>query len=723
MTTEYRPGIPSHAHIEAATRLGFEWRRDAHTRSEIFTRFRYVDGQIHSNFAGYSRLNDYLTPASGDEHTFSYRPIRPDGTPVDWETLDAEVARVAGPAQPQGFRADLWRRTCRHFVGDDFDRIDGAQLSDVAAIDTRGCLFKADAAHRANEYWSWTSRPTRTDVLTRWAIYQELKPLYDLVDGAMGEAAMPRDVEAEWDRQSLGSAYSSETDGDWVFGRDSLGVFARSSESDIWRAGPSGSTLPLRNFATVLDAVAEARVRARQGAVTPARLADIATRVADAALTPASPEPRRFADVRPDRRGWRWWRVYGHGEEGTRIENQRGWFRWHARQVTDWLEWGFLVDGGIWFDRTVIPTDEQGNPVSWESIGQPAGQDAQTLVPPVVPTVLQDIVLQQTRLAHERIQRAMESAVPQPFFDAPQTAAQPSQFSNNPTTAPLTPENLMRQMQGYQLPPIPLDTRQLHTDTINYVNAEISRAVLGDTQSAALPRFTADELDDVDHSRTTKLDQAALRRGKLPTVEQIAKYREVRAKRTGGTVAEALKESRIDCEVAQYVLERWASGLGDEESLALIVVAVAPPVLTFPTEWIDARVHAKLSLSTLDTTEPPDTAAQQARRQAEERRQRLAQVQAQIAAERATAQPQDATEPGRFDLIEPDPQADPTASIRAWEARQAAAKREKAKVAAMPAKPTTVPRRPAIEVVNAEEGLSRGDVVLALLGRAMHGGC
>ena len=41
----------------------------------------------------------------------------------------------------------------------------------------------------------------------------------------------------------------------------------------------------------------------------------------------------------------------------------------------------------------------------------------------------------------------------------------------------------------------------------------------------------------------------------------------------------------------------------------------------------------------------------------------------------------------------------------------------------MPAKPAAVPRRPAIEVVNAEEGLSRGDVVLALLGRAMHGGC
>ena len=83
-----------------------------------------------------------------------------------------------------------------------------------------------------------------------------------------------------------------------------------------------------------------------------------------------------------------------------------------------------------------------------------------------------------------------------------------------------------------------------------------------------------------------------------------------------------------------------------------------------------------------------------------------------------------ASEPSRFDLIEPDLQANPAASIRAWEARQAAAKREKAKVAAMPARPAAVPRRPAIEVVDAEtDGLSRGEVLAALLGRAMHEGC
>jgi 5-formaminoimidazole-4-carboxamide-1-beta-D-ribofuranosyl 5'-monophosphate synthetase len=57
-----------------------------------------------------------------------------------------------------------------------------------------------------------------------------------------------------------------------------------------------------------------------------------------------------------------------------------------------------------------------------------------------------------------------------------------------------------------------------------------------------LPRFTADELDDVDHSKTMKLDEVTLRRGKLPTVEQIAKYREVRARRTGAT-SQSMRDS------------------------------------------------------------------------------------------------------------------------------------------------------------------------------------
>ena len=36
------------------------------------------------------------------------------------------------------------------------------------------------------------------DIRARWAVYQELKPLYDIVDGAQVEVTMPRDVEAAW---------------------------------------------------------------------------------------------------------------------------------------------------------------------------------------------------------------------------------------------------------------------------------------------------------------------------------------------------------------------------------------------------------------------------------------------------------------------------------------------------------------------------------------------
>ena len=604
MSTEYRPNIPSHAHIEAATRLGLEWRRDAHNRSEFFTRFRYVDGQIHSNFAGYSELNDYLTPASADEHTFSYRPIRPDGTLVDWSVLDAEVARMQGLI-----------------------------VGTVLGVNANGAV------------------QVRFDS-----------------DDTVSPAVAAQQCE---DCEGTGRVYGATHDGSRTCGE----------------CNGRGYMLPPR------APVAQPR---RHGGI----------------------EPRRFADVRPDRHGWRWWRVYGHLEEGTRIENQRGWFRWHARQVTDWLEWG-QITGGIWFDRTVIPTDEQGNPVSWEAAGfaaeavrgaqesvQRAANDATparsvgdiewtVTGQPVTRDMLVDPatgVVRSTHTAHIRqldrlVTEAIQAGNTGSFSVESPNPPRSGQFSNNPATAPLTPENLMRQMQNYQLPAISLGMRQLHADTIDYVNAEISRAVLGDPQPAALPRFTTDELDDVDHSRTTKLDQATLRRGKLPTVEQIAKYREIRAKRTGGTVADALKESRIDCEVAQYVLERWAGGLGDGEVLICITnvhcslnsleVRWGKMVDVLPTTLIVALLE-KQKVTTLDTTEPPDTAAQQARQQAEERRQRLAQVQAQIAAERATAQPQIEAEPSRFDLIEPDPQADPTSSIRAWEARQAAAKREKA---------------------------------------------
>ena len=114
MSTEYRTGIPSHAHIKAAERLGLLW----HANGGFYHRFRGDVDQIEVQFALAADVisNGNWDPLDRDIRNLSYRPIRPDGTSVDWETLDAEVARVAGAAgtvQPRGFRADLWRRICQ----------------------------------------------------------------------------------------------------------------------------------------------------------------------------------------------------------------------------------------------------------------------------------------------------------------------------------------------------------------------------------------------------------------------------------------------------------------------------------------------------------------------------------------------------------------------------------------------------------------------------------
>ena len=65
-----------------------------------------------------------------------------------------------------------------------------------------------------------TNAATQTDILARWAVYQELKPLYDIVDGAVGEVAMPRDVLEEYGRQVNAPNMSPHT---WVLGREPHG--------------------------------------------------------------------------------------------------------------------------------------------------------------------------------------------------------------------------------------------------------------------------------------------------------------------------------------------------------------------------------------------------------------------------------------------------------------------------------------------------------------------
>ena len=431
----------------------------------------------------------------------------------------------------------------------------------------------------------------RQTLIARWTVYQELKPLYDLVDGtaATGRTEpLPIDVFQEW---------------------------ARDSQT------------------AVLDTVAERRVAERMRGQTQATT-----------VTSAQPEPRRFSDVRPDRHGWRWWRQTGRDSTdlGQRFETQDGRCRWRSAHAEAW----FAPDTANpqMLRYTVIPTDEQGNPVSWDSIG------------PTDPTAVPGV--------HITVGTGAKSA----------------------------------QTEVSTTPPLPL------------------------------PRFTADELDDVDHSKTTKLDAVTLRRGKLPTVEQIAKYREVRARLPQSIGHRTIRAPGIDCEVAQYVLERWAGGLDNTAAHKLIAWVVETTDVGLGLFVCSAEARAQQWIDhhspTLDTSEKPSPIAQRERQEAEERRQRLAELRQRLAAERA-AQPQEMAKENdamsRFDLIEPDPQADPSASIRAWEARQAAAK---VRPAAAPPSIVKALRGPAIEVVDAEvDGLSRSEAFTALFGRALNGRC
>lgn len=507
MSTEYRRGIPGTAHVEAATRLGLLWRGS----DEWLHRFRNQNGQIEVwYFEDPNETPDWEAPDFAIED-LDFRPICPDGTPVDWEVLDQEVAR--------GIHAGNARN---------------APLSNALA-----------------------------------------------------------------------------------------------------------------NFATVLDAVAERRVAERMRGQAPAPTVT---------SVPAQPEPCRFADVRPDRHGWRWWRIVGGPDAwatAARFEAMNvGLWRWLA-MADGAVPTGSLIGGqswaridSIWNPRTIIPTDEQGNPVSWESINETA-------------RILQTA----SSIAQQASQQILGSTV-----------------TVSPTTG--------------------------HVET-------------------PLPRFTDDELDDVDHSATTTQDSATLKRGKLPTVEAIGKYREVMAKRNG-TVAEAVKASGIDCEVAQYVLERWAGGLSDRE--AEIICDKAYGAVSFTRADIAKRLSHWFAIirPTLDTSEPADTAAQRQRAEAAERKARMAALQAQLAKERAARIAEPEPELSRFALLEVDEAADPSKSIEAWKAQRAANER-RARNTVRPVtvtSPPPAPKRKPFEVVDAQaDGLSGGAAFAVLLSRAMNQNC
>ena len=238
MGTEYRHGIPSVAHIEAATRLGLDWHRlEGRT-----WRFEMRNGEIFGDSNPHRTYLPYLQSAVGWQNS-QLRPIRTDGTTVDWGVLDAEVARVQR----------------------------GPQCEDC---------------------------------------------------------------------EGTGRVYGATHDGSRTCSECNGRGYALRPEAVAQPAQPQPRP-------TVQTQPAQPEVR-RHGGI----------------------EPRRFADVRPDRHGWRWWRECTRsGSLSERFETRDGRCRWMSAHSEAWFD--DRQNPGL-YRRTVIPTDEQGNPVFWESIAQPA---------------------------------------------------------------------------------------------------------------------------------------------------------------------------------------------------------------------------------------------------------------------------------------------------------------------------------------------------------------
>lgn len=173
---------------------------------------------------------------------------------VDVERRLEELRRQGSVAtsQPQGFRGDLWRRMLSHFFS--LPHHNAEALFSIDRLDNAGVHFGNHGA-----WWCWTERPGRSDIEARWRVYQDLKPLYDIVDGAVASALMPEDVEREWNRRAecprdpiVGYRISYENDR--VVARGDGAMFGDDDSTPADRV--------LQHFSTVLDAVAEARVAA-----------------------------------------------------------------------------------------------------------------------------------------------------------------------------------------------------------------------------------------------------------------------------------------------------------------------------------------------------------------------------------------------------------------------------------------------------------------------------
>jgi hypothetical protein len=191
------------------------------------------------------------------------------------------------------------------------------------------------------------------------------------------------------------------------------------------------------------------------------------------------------------------------------------------------------------------------------------------------------------------------------------------------------------------------------------------------------------------------------------------------AKRNG-TVAEAVKASGIDCEVAQYVLERWAGGLSDDEIRALLKhIPVAVRHGQKPTKPTLTRMRKPAQRGIVQPSTPPNPPTQQ--RSGSVRKPQsvrhvwpciltatasywLGIVASGSACQRARSPYRRA--PGGTD------------------AQRAALKRASVVRPEPAPQPASAPHRKPFEVVDVQaDGLSGTTALAVLLGRAMNGGC
>lgn len=199
------------------------------------------------------------------------------------------------------------------------------------------------------------------------------------------------------------------------------------------------------------------------------------------------------------------------------------------------------------------------------------------------------------------------------------------------------------------------------------------------TSSSQPTRFALLELDDDTVTTSPTLLHTD---GKIPTAQQVRRYRDVMESRMGADLTKAAKDAQLD-EVAVYMLHRWLRGLDDDIAASAIGAETYKRKSPVNQDDIDRACQSYWQRRhDLDTREPIDTATLQHRQAVEEQRRRLADLAVKLAQERAVDATAQTAEVTRWSLLElddavpvtapvvkPVPQPDP---LTVWWSRRAA---------------------------------------------------